>query len=141
MGWPESIHSLIALTSSAVGYAGEEKRIGATRGVLVAAGGFARNAALRREHQPDPASSDWTMANPGDTGDLIAEARPHGATLAHMDKSWWVPVSLKANGQIAGFHSPREMQKPFCITVNAKGERFVNEASSYMEIGQAMYAQ
>jgi len=32
------------------------------------------------------------------------------------------------------------MQKPYCIAVNAKGARFVNEAASYMEIGQAMYA-
>ncbi len=120
---------------------GAERRIGATRGVLLAAGGFARNPELRLAHQPDPAGSDWSMANPGDTGDLIAEARAHGAVTSHMDESWWVPVSLKANGQIAGFHSPQEMQKPYCITVNARGERFVNEAASYMEIGQAMYAR
>ncbi|WP_375398833.1 FAD-dependent oxidoreductase [uncultured Sphingomonas sp.] len=115
-------------------------RILARRGVLIAAGGYARNPALRREHQGHPAGSDWTMANPGDTGDLLATARAHGAATSHLEEAWWVPVSLKANGQIAGFHSPQEMQKPYCITVNARGERFVNEAASYMEIGQAMYA-
>ena len=119
---------------------GTESLIGASRGVLLAAGGFARNSDLRKAHQPDPAGSDWSMANPGDTGDLIAEAQALGAVPSHMNESWWVPVSLKANGQIAGFHSPQEMQKPYCITVNGKGERFVNEAASYMEIGQAMYA-
>ncbi len=123
-----------------VGVDGVERRIGATRGVLLAAGGFSRNPDLRKVHQPDPAGSDWSMANPGDTGDLIAAACELGAVTSHMDESWWVPVSLKASGQIAGFHSPQEMQKPYCITVNAKGERFVNEAASYMEIGQAMYA-
>jgi len=119
---------------------GTEQTIGARRGVLLASGGFSRNAALRKTYQPAPAGTGWTMANPGDTGDLIAEAQAQGAVLRHMDESWWVPVSLKANGQIAGFHSPQEMQKPYCIAVNAKGARFVNEAASYMEIGQAMYA-
>ena len=117
-----------------------ERRIGARRGVLIAAGGFSRNADMRRDVQQLDAGADWSMANPGDTGDLIAEAVSHGAVLAHMDQSWWVPVSLKANGQIAGFHSPQEMQKPYCITVNAKGERFMNEAASYMELGQKMRA-
>jgi len=116
------------------------RTIAARRGVLIAAGGYSRNSTLRREHQSHPAGSDWSMANPGDTGDLIAEAVMHGAVLTHMNESWWVPVSLKANGEIAGFHSPQEMQKPYCITVNARGERFVNEGASYMEIGQAMFA-
>lgn len=120
---------------------GEVRSIGASRGVLVAAGGFARNAEMRRRYQPEPAGADWTMANPGDTGEMIAEAVRHGAAVHHMAESWWVPVSLRANGTIAGFHSPQEMQKPFCILVDAKGERFVNEAASYMEIGRAMYAR
>ncbi len=119
---------------------GLEQRIGARCGVLIAAGGFAHNAALRKAHQPGPAGGDWTMANPGDTGDLVAQACALGAVTSHMDESWWLPVSLNAKGRIAGFHSPQEMQKPYCITVNARGERFVNEAASYMEIGQAMYA-
>lgn len=120
--------------------AGPERSIGARRGVLIASGGFSRNAEMRREHQHLDAGAAWSMANPDDTGDLVAEAVAHGAILAHMDQSWWVPISLKANGQIAGFHSPQEMQKPYCITVNAKGERFMNEAASYMEIGQKMRA-
>jgi 3-oxosteroid 1-dehydrogenase len=119
---------------------GAEQRIGARSGVLIAAGGFARNGQMRRDYQHLESGADWSMANPGDTGDLVAEAVRHGAALAHMDQSWWVPVSLKANGQIAGFHSPQEMQKPYCITVNASGERFMNEAASYMELGQAMRA-
>lgn len=120
---------------------GMQGRIDGRRGVLIATGGFSRNAAMRRDFQQLDAGADWSMANPGDTGDLIAEAVSCGGVLAHMDQSWWIPVSLKANGQIAGFHSPQEMQKPFCITVNAKGERFMNEAASYMEVGQNMRAR
>lgn len=117
---------------------GEVRRIGARRGVLLASGGFSRNDAMRRRSQGMDAGAAWSMANPGDTGDLFEQACGKGARLEHMDQSWWVPVSLKKNGQIAGFHSPQEMQKPYCIVVNSAGERFVNEAASYMEIGQAM---
>jgi 3-oxosteroid 1-dehydrogenase len=120
---------------------GNTRTITARRGVLIAAGGYSRNDSMRRQFQQLPEGARWSMANPGDTGDLIAEAIRHGGVLAHMDQSWWVPVSLKANGQIAGFHSPQEMQKPYCITVNAAGERFVNEGASYMELGQAMRSQ
>lgn len=119
---------------------GPERRLRARRGVLIASGGYARDADKRRKYQGLP-GADWTMANPGDTGDMIGEALRLGARVEHMDQSWWTPISRKANGQIAGFHSPQEMQKPYCIAVNTRGERFVNEAASYMEIGQAMLAQ
>jgi 3-oxosteroid 1-dehydrogenase len=119
---------------------GNTRVIGARRGVVIAAGGFSRNDGMRREYQQLPDGAAWSMANPGDTGDLVADAVAHGAVLAHMDQAWWIPVSLKSNGQIAGFHSPQEMQKPYCITVNGKGERFMNEGASYMELGQKMRA-
>lgn len=112
--------------------------IGARRGVLINAGGFARNREMRERYHPQPTSTSWTLANQGDTGEVIAEAMRIGAATANMDEAWWLPVSLR-DGRIAGFHSPQEMQKPFLILVDARGERFVNESASYMEIGQAMY--
>lgn len=118
-----------------------EATVIARRGVLIASGGFAHNPELRRSYQPEPAGSNWTMANPGDTGDLLTLAQAEGAAVSHMNESWWIPVSLKASGQVAGFHSPQELQKPYSIMVDEKGERFVNEAASYMELGQAMYAK
>jgi hypothetical protein len=44
-----------------------------------------------------------SLANPGDTGDLVADAVAHGAVLADMDQAWWVPVSLKGTSNNAGF--------------------------------------
>ncbi len=35
-----------------------------------------------------------------------------------------------------GMHSPNDIGKPHCIVVSAQGERFANEATSYMEFGQ-----
>jgi 3-oxosteroid 1-dehydrogenase len=57
-----------------------------------------------------------------------------------MDEAIWIPVSLTPAGELVGFHNPHDMAKPFCIMVDQTGRRFVNEACSYMEVGQAMYA-
>src|SRR5690606_28801186 len=50
---------------------GKPWRIRARDGVLINAGGFSRNAELRRKYGPQPSSTDWTNANPGDTGEMI----------------------------------------------------------------------
>ena len=50
---------------------GVRKRIGASRGVLINAGGFAQNAAMREKYGPQPSSTEWTVSNPGDTGEMI----------------------------------------------------------------------
>lgn len=109
-------------------------RVRARRGVLLAAGGFARNRELRTEHQA-PAVGDWTMSTPEDTGDAIAIGNRAGAALALMDEAWWVP----------GTQPPGSMMLhvwdrcfPHLIFVDAKGERFVNEADPYMQVGQIM---
>ena len=126
------------VTGVRVQHGEEERRIEARHGVLLNAGGFSRNEAMRQKTQPKPASTQWTMANQGDTGEVMTEAIRLGAAVELMDESWWIPVSVRS-GRVAGFHSPQELQKPFCIVVDAKGERFVDEGTSYMEFGQAMY--
>jgi 3-oxosteroid 1-dehydrogenase len=56
-----------------------------------------------------------------------------------MDEAWWNP--LPARGGIAGSTLGSARQRPGAIFVDANGERFVNEANSYMEVGKAMYAR
>jgi 3-oxosteroid 1-dehydrogenase len=119
---------------------GREVRIGARLGVLVNAGGFSRNPAMREAHQPKPTSTEWTLVNPADTGDLIQAAVGLGANIQFMDESWWLPGSYYPEGGSAGFHSPNDIGKPHCIVVGKDGRRFANESSGYMEFGQRMYA-
>ena len=66
-------------------------RIRARNGVLINAGGFSRNADMRRKYGPQPSSTTWTNANPGDTGELIQAAEKLGAALDLMDQAWWIP--------------------------------------------------
>jgi 3-oxosteroid 1-dehydrogenase len=117
---------------------GETKTVRAGRGVIVTAGGFARNLEMRRHYQREPTSVEWTQANPGDTGDAIEAMQRAGAAVAWMDESWWVMTFMTGS---QSHQIVPELIKPYGILVDASGQRFVNEASSYMAVGRACYAR
>jgi 3-oxosteroid 1-dehydrogenase len=118
-----------------------ERTIGARQGVLLNAGGFSRNQAMRDKYQPQPSKVDWTMVNPGDTGDVMQMAMALGADVDCMEEAWWTPGSLTPEGKYGGFHVPGESGKPHIVIVGPDGRRVGNEAGSYMEFGQRMYAR
>ena len=95
---------------------------------------------MRKQFHPQPSSSSWTAVNPGDTGEILQRAMALGAATDMLDEAIWIPISVTPDGQIGGFHNPHDMAKPFCIMVDKSGQRFVNEAGSYMDVGHAMYA-
>jgi 3-oxosteroid 1-dehydrogenase len=116
---------------------GRRLRIRARRGVLLNSGGFAHNDAMRGKYGRQPASTEWTVANEGDTGEIIEEAMRLGAATDLMDEAWWIPSSLQPDG--SAMYAVYERSKPHAILVDGSGQRYVNEAASYMEVGQAMY--
>ena len=111
-------------------------RVKANCAVLVNAGGFAHNSAMRREFGLAN-GGDWSFANPGDTGEAIQIAIQHGAAVELMDDAWWMPaISTPSGPHMLLLERPR----PGSMIVDGSGRRFVNEAHmSYMEIGQAMH--
>lgn len=113
-------------------------RIGAKRGVLLVAGGFARNAEMRKQYQKGPTSSAWTSAQEEDLGDAISIGQGIGAKVALMDDAWWGPTVINpTTGQ--RFFLIYERAVPHCIIVDSSGQRFMNEAQSYIDAGHAMY--
>ena len=64
---------------------GKPWRIGARLGVLVNAGGFAHNQAMRDQYQPGT-QAKWTNTAEGDTGEMIQEMMRHGAAIAQMEE-------------------------------------------------------
>jgi len=118
-----------------------ERVIAANRGVLLNAGGFSRNREMRLKYQPQPNTGEWTMVNPGDTGDAMQMAMALGADIDCMEEAWWTPGSLLPDGKYGGFHVPGESGKPHVIIVGPDGKRVGNEAGAYMEFGQRMYAR
>ena len=117
---------------------GKRRRIQARDGVLINAGGFSRNQEMREKYGPKPASTQWTNANPGDTGEMIEIAQRHGAAVDLMDEAWWVPGTLPPDGQV--FMHVTDLSKPHVIVVGSNGRRIMNESQSYMANGHALYA-
>ncbi len=115
---------------------GAEVTIGARRGVLIATGGFERNAAMRAEYQRQPIGTDWTVGSPGNTGDGILAGQEAGAGLDLMDDAWWGPSIPLTGGP---YFCLAERSLPGCIMVNGAGQRFVNEAAPYVDAVHAMY--
>lgn len=117
---------------------GVRLRIQARRGVVLGAGGFERNQAMRAQYHPQPSRSDWSATPPYNTGDAIRAGQALGATTALMGHSWWAPTT-----HVEGEEKQRalfvERTLPGCIMVNSAGERFVNEAAPYTDIVYAMY--
>lgn len=125
------------------------RRIKAEFGVLVNAGGFSHNLAMRETYQPKPASTR-TNANPGDTGEMILAMNALGAALDCMDEAWWVITSINADGswppgvvtkegKTFPFMHHLDLSLPYLILVDQDGNRFADESGAYMEIGQRMY--
>jgi len=111
----------------------------AGRAVILACGGFARNEAMRKEYGKQPASTEWTLASPGDTGDGIQAGQRAGGALALMDEAIWMGTSAKPDGVNQMHVFDRSL--PHSIMVDSSGARFVNESVDYMRFGQALYAR
>jgi 3-oxosteroid 1-dehydrogenase len=115
--------------------------IEARRGVLLAAGGFGHNADMRRRYSGNqPNEGRWSIANPGDTGEVLQTAMRLGAKTDLLDEAWWLPSVFIAHGGDAAKALGSGRQRPGAIYVDSTGRRFCNESNSYVEVGKAMYA-
>jgi 3-oxosteroid 1-dehydrogenase len=115
---------------------GQPALIRAARGVLLAAGGFERNVAMRRYYQRPPIGTEWTTGSPGNTGDAIVAGEAAGAALDLMDDAWWGPSIPLPSGP---YFCLAERSLPGCLLVNGAGRRFVNESAPYVDAVHAMY--
>jgi 3-oxosteroid 1-dehydrogenase len=117
--------------------AGKTTAIRARKGVVLAAGGFAHNASMREEFLPKPASTEWTSAAKGDTGEVIRMGMALGAAVDLMDDAWWGPTLVEPGAKPLFMLVERSC--PGGIIVNSAGKRFVNEACSYIDAAHSMY--
>jgi len=100
------------------------KRIAATRGVLLATGGFEWNTEMRQRHFP---GETGLIGSPStNTGDGHVMAQAVGAQLARMDQANIYPsLATTYEGQPQAMPL-NELHHPHCILVNRRGQRFVN---------------
>ncbi|HEY2299475.1 MAG TPA: 3-oxosteroid 1-dehydrogenase [Jatrophihabitans sp.] len=124
------------VTGVAVVRDGERGTILARHGVVLGCGGFEHNAAMRKQYQREPIGTAWTVGAAGNTGDGILAGQRLGAALELMDDAWWGPSIPLTGGP---WFCLAERTLPGGILVNARGERFMNEALPYVEAVHRMY--
>jgi 3-oxosteroid 1-dehydrogenase len=114
---------------------GRAQRIGARRGVIIAAGGFDHDMEWRRKEVPE-FEKDWSFGNPAASGDGIRAGEKVGAATDLIDEAWWFPAMCWPDGRLQFMLNERMMPSQF--VVNGAGQRFINEAAPYMDFAHAM---
>lgn len=126
-----------AVTGARVAQNGVLREWRATRGVMLATGGFEWDAAMLATHFPGPVDYLGSPAdNAGDGQRMAAEA---GAMLAHMDQATLTPsIPTRHLGRVLALPVPFHTE-PNAMLVNRHGRRFVNELT--FNIGAALDAR
>ena len=123
---------------------GTQVRVGARRGVVLAAGGFPQDVQRRKALFPHAPSGreHFSPAPPGNTGDGLRLAESVGGRVEAglPNAGAWIPVSLVPRGKGGKGVFPHliDRYKPGIIAVNRRGRRFTNESDSYHDMGMAM---
>jgi 3-oxosteroid 1-dehydrogenase len=110
---------------------GQQVRVLARRGVVLAAGGFDHNLEMRNRYLPWLGRPDFSGGAPENTGDGIRAGQQAGAALDLMDDAWWMPSVRHPAGPIISLVSERSIP-PSLIISGRTGERFTNEAAPYV---------
>jgi len=158
-----SASSLITENGRVVGLeanrSGRRIRIHARRGVILAAGGFEKNQAMRDRFQAQPVSSDWSSGCLENRGDAIRMGIDAGAAVDFMDEAWWAPVTMIPGKSLPWYTKGSwwtelalgrdqeiswfvlvDRSLPGSMVVNAKGRRFADEAAPYLDFARAQMA-
>ena len=122
---------------------GRELVVRARKGVVLAAGGYARNKKFRAAFMPQPVP-EHSLSCESNSGDGVAIGERLGARLApeHGPSGLWTPASVttQRDGRKGLYpHLVFDRAKPGLLAVNSAGRRFVNEAVSYHDFVEAMF--
>lgn len=117
---------------------GVEVEVSASRGVLLACGGFEGSAELRRRHLPCPTDVAWTTGLASNDGFALTAALAAGAAAAELGEAWWTPVALFGG---RAYRMTNERSAPHSLIVDSAGDRFLDEADPTPQAGRALYAR
>jgi succinate dehydrogenase/fumarate reductase flavoprotein subunit len=118
----------------------------ARRGVVLAAGGFPHDIARKADLFPHAPTGreHWSAAPEANSGDGLRLGEAAGGFVGRdlANAGAWAPVSLsrRRDGSVARFPHLLERAKPGLIMVTRRGRRFGNEADSYHDLMQALFA-
>ena len=117
---------------------GQRQRIRASKGVVLASGGFEKNQELREQYLPARTNTAWSAGNPGNEGDALLAGLSLGAKTRLMKDAWWTTTLC-----VPDEPSPRlaimEKSFPGSCVVNRDGKRFANESQNYMAFQKDLF--
>lgn len=124
---------------------GRRFTIAARHGVVLAAGGFEWNQALRDRFYPVPGLTRHSSTpEDGNRGEALIAAEKVGASTEHTEAGWWIPTMTLPMPGASNFHEIHQaafdVGRPWSVCVNRNGVRFVDEACGYDDFGRAMVA-
>ena len=116
---------------------GQTLNVRARKGVVLAAGGFDKNKAMRQTHAPLYPNTQLSGGISSNTGDSIRAGMDAGAQTLNLQSTWAAPV-FYVPGEDRGRLCTIERALPGCMMVAQDGKRYLNEAASYHIVGQQM---
>ena len=125
----------------ATGETGNTVTVKASKGVVVATGGFAANVELRSAYNTqwaDLGDSIKTTNHAGATGDGIKMMQKLGADFVQMGNIQLLPLGDPVTGSLSG---NIEHDVETRIFINKEGNRFVNEGGRRDDMTNALFAQ
>lgn len=122
---------------------GNDYRVRARRGVVIATGGFEWNEKLVQTFLRGPLTGPVSV--PENEGDGLLMAIDAGAQLGNMQHAFWMQSVLEFKPQHRSAKpnyllGSDERARPGAILVNRAGKRFVNEAANYNALGKTLHA-
>ncbi len=73
---------------------GKQINIKASKGVLLAAGGFENNQQMREQYLPKPTNVKWSTGCRTNTGDAIRAEQEAGANTRLLENAWWCTTKV-----------------------------------------------
>jgi len=132
---------LTSETSTVTGVEVGGRQLRATRGVVLACGGFEWDLEMVAEYVD--AEIGARCSPPHNTGDGHRMAAAAGASFANMGEAWWAPMAIvpgqEIEGEQVGRHLRTERQGPGTIIVDSRGRRFLNESQDYNSLIRAAH--
>ncbi|BDU72529.1 flavocytochrome c [Mesoterricola silvestris] len=121
---------------------GTPRRIGATRGVVLASGGYCQDIEFRKIHDPGLAGALETTNHPGATAEALVSALKIGATPVHLS---WIQMGPWTSRDEVGWGVSTMFSVlvgiPHGIMIDAStGKRFVNELADRLSRSREMVA-
>lgn len=111
----------------------------ATKGVIIASGGFGSNLEMRMKYNPEIDENILSTNTVGSTGDGIIMAEDIGASLVGMEHIQTYPICDPLTGTLLYFDDARLYGHT--VIVNKEGKRFVEELGRRDEMSMAIKAQ